>query len=304
MRTRAPRRRLLLALGMVFLAASPTACGLWGGSASEDDLLPPPIVGPENGTLMLAGGGALGPEIWGLFVELAGGPDARIVVIPTAGTDESYTADGPVVEALLAAGAGQVDILHTRDREEADSRRFTRPIRRATGIWMPGGRQWRLVDAYLHTRVHEELDALLERGGVVGGTSAGASIQASYLVRGDPTTNQVLIAEDYQEGFGFLEGVAVDQHLQARGRTNDLWELVALRPDLLGIGIDEGTALVVRGDQAQVIGTGSVMLYDPELLQDRRLHELRAGEDEDLSGRSPRRTDAGDKDSSIPDAGR
>lgn len=291
-------RRPLLFL-LVLAALLLQGCGFRGGS-SESPPLPPPIVGPENGVLLLAGGGTLGPEIWERFVELSGGEDSRIVIIPTAGADETYSADGPVVEALLAAGAGRVDVLHTRDREAADSRRFTRPLRRATGVWMPGGRQWRLVDAYLHTRVHEELESLLDRGGVVGGTSAGASIQASYLVRGDPATNQILMSDDYQEGFGFLEGVAVDQHLQARGRTNDLWELVALRPDLLGIGIDEGTAIIVHRDQAEVIGAGSVMLYDPALLPDRQLHELRAGEGDDLSGRSPRRTGVDDTDDSTP----
>jgi cyanophycinase len=118
------------------------------------------------------------------------------------------------------------------------------------------------VDAYLNTRVHRELFHLLARGGVVGGTSAGASIQASYLVRGDPQTNQILMAPGYEEGFGLLNGAAVDQHLLARGREEDLWELLHLQPHLLGIGVDEGTALVIRGDEAEVIGESKVFIYD------------------------------------------
>lgn len=277
-------RRLLLSL--LLLLALP-ACSLNPGAS--EPAAPQVLVGPERGALVLAGGGSLGPEIWQHFVDLAGGTEARIVVIPTAGASDDFDLDDPVVSALRAAGAASVELLHTRDRTEADSRAFTRSLRQATGVWIPGGRQWRLVDAYLHTRVHHELDALLERGGVVGGTSAGASIQASYLVRGDPATNQVLMAEGYEEGFGFLEGTAVDQHLHDRGREHDLWELLAVRPDLLGIGIDEGTALIVRGDRADVIGVGSVAIYDPSLTGPRfDLH--RAGDGVDLAGHSPRRS--------------
>jgi cyanophycinase len=212
---------------------------------------------------MVAGGGRLGPEIWERFVELAGGADARIVIIPTAGTEEEFPEGWPGFLPFQEAGAHNLRVLHTRNRDEADSEGFTQVLRQATGVWIPGGRQWRLVDSYLNTRVHDELRAVLDRGGVVGGTSAGASIQAEFLVRGDPATNQIIVSPDYEEGFGFLAGTAVDQHLLTRARENDLWEVLRLRPDLLGIGLDEGTALVVRGDRAEVIGTSDVLFYLP-----------------------------------------
>lgn len=221
-----------------------------------------PVVGPKRGTVILAGGGILGNEIWERFVEVAGGRDARIVVIPTAASEEVFPENWAGMLPFIDAGAGSVRVLHTRDRGEADTDHFVLPLQDATGVWFPGGRQGRLVDAYLHTRVHRELFQLLSRGGVVGGTSAGASIQASYLVRGDPETNQILMAPGYEEGFGLLSGAAVDQHLLARGREEDLWELLHLQPHLLGIGLDEGTALVVRGDEAQVIGQSKVYIYD------------------------------------------
>jgi cyanophycinase len=222
----------------------------------------PPVVGPPQGAVMVAGGGFLGPEIWERFVELAGGADARIVVIPTAAGEETFPENWPGILPFLDAGARDVRILHTRDRRIADTEAFVEPLRQATGVWFPGGRQGRLVDAYLNTRLHLELFDLLGRGGVVGGTSAGASIQASYLVRGDPETNQTLMVPGYEEGFGLLNGAAVDQHLRARGREEDLWELLHFHPDLLGIGVDEGTALVIRGDQAEVIGDSKVFIYD------------------------------------------
>jgi cyanophycinase len=247
----------------VLVASAGWGCAaVWSGDG-KDSVVEVPRVGPANGSVLVAGGGRLGPEIWERFVELAGGPDARIVIIPTAGTEEDFPESWSGFLPLRDAGATNLQVLHTRDRIEADSERLSEVLRGADAVWIPGGRQWRLVDAYLHTRVHDEIRGVLERGGVVGGTSAGASIQAEFLVRGDPESNQVIIAPGYDEGFGFLSGTAVDQHLLTRARENDLWEVLALRPDLLGIGLDEGTALVVTGDQAEVIGSSQVLFYVP-----------------------------------------
>lgn len=253
--------RYVLAILLITLVP---ACAPTGGMSIQDTSPERTLarVGPQEGTLMVAGGGRLGPEIWTHFVDLAGGPDARIVVIPTAGIDDTYSDDWHGLRGLKEAGATNVVLLHTRDRNEADSEEFALAVRGADAVWFPGGRQWRLVDSYLNTRVHDELFELLERGGVIGGTSAGASIQASFLVRGDPSTNQILISPEYQEGFGFLTNAAVDQHLHARNRQDDLWQLLETRPELLGIGIDEGTAVVIRGNRAEVIGAHKVVVYD------------------------------------------
>ena len=131
-------------------------------------------------------------------------------------------------------------------------------------MWIAGGRQGRLVDAYLGTRTQLELKALLDRGGVIGATSAGASMMASYLVRGAVDTNEVLMAPGYEEGFGFLQNAAVDQHVIARNRVQDMMRILQQYPRLLGIGLDEGTALVVQGDRAEVVGRSSVVIYDLE----------------------------------------
>ena len=103
--------------------------------------------------------------------------------------------------------------------------------------------------------------ALLERGGVIGGTSAGATIQGSYLVRGDTKTNTIMMG-DHEEGLAFLRDVAIDQHLLRRNRQFDLIEVIEAHPELLGIGIDENTAIVVRGDTFRVIGASYVGIYD------------------------------------------
>jgi cyanophycinase len=210
----------------------------------------------------LAGGGDLGPEILKRFLELAGGPDAHIVVIPTAAAEEVFSSDWIGLAPLRALGASRLTILHTRDRRVADSEAFVAPLRAATGVWIPGGRQGRLVDAYLGTRTQQELASVLNRGGVVGGSSAGASIMASYLVRGGVETNAILMAPGYEQGFGLLRNAAVDQHLLTRNRITDLTLILEAHPELLGIGLDEGTALVVRGDLAEVVGRSIVTVYD------------------------------------------
>jgi len=196
------------------------------------------------------------------FIQLAGGPDASIVVIPTAGEDSVYPANWGGTRLFTNAGARRLTVLHTKDRRLADSDSFATILRNAGGVWFPGGRQWRLVDSYLGTRTERELHALLSRGGVIGGTSAGASIQASYLVRGAREGNTIMMAPGYEQGFGFLRGVAVDQHVSARQRELDLQQVIKARPELLGLGLDEGTAIVVTGERAEVMGPGFLYVHN------------------------------------------
>jgi len=219
------------------------------------------FVSPERGSLVVVGGGRVGPEIVSEFLRLAGGKQAPIVVIPTAGGDSIYPQPCACARLLVEAGASDVTVLHTYDPKVADTESFVAPLRRASAVWFPGGRQWRLADAYLGTRTERELHALLERGGVIGGTSAGASIQASYLVRGAPEGNTVMMSPGHEQGFGFLRNVAVDQHVLARSRLNDLPLVLAKHPQLLGIGIDEGTAIVVQRDTFAVVGVSKVFVY-------------------------------------------
>ena len=218
-------------------------------------------VGPENGSLIVAGGALRDPAVFQRFVELAGGPSAPIVVIPTAGGAEDYDQFFRGLRPLEDAGARDVTVLHTYDPEVADTDAFAEPLRRARGVWFTGGRQWRLADSYLNTKVHDALWDVLARGGVIGGSSAGASIQGSYLVRGDTRTNTVMMG-DHEVGLGFLKGVAIDQHLLRRNRHFDLIEVVRAKPELLGIGLDENTAIVVRGDRFEVVGQSYAVIYD------------------------------------------
>ncbi len=263
------KMRRVFAFCVAFVACAQVA------APAQEQLVAPPAswrataVGPPRGALFL-GGGKLGEKLLAAFLQLAGGPDVPLVVIPTARKNPRKTP--PVVEKFRALGAKNIALLHAANRAEASSDQLLAPLRAARAVWLCGGRQWRLVDAYLHTPVHRELFALLDRGGVVGGSSAGASIQASFLVRGSPQGNRQMIAPGYEEGFGFLRGVAVDQHVIARGRLHDMVQVLRAHPDLLGIGIDENTAIVVRGDSFEVLGESKVAVYTKETIS-------RAGEE-------------------------
>lgn len=247
-------------------------------------------VGPADGSLVLVGGALKDPAIIERFFALAGGPEIPIVVIPTAGEENAYDEYWPGLQQFKAAGATNITVLHTRDRKVADSDDFVRPIREARAVWFSGGRQWRLADSYLSTKVHEELWALLARGGVIGGTSAGATIHGSYLARGDTKANTIMMG-DHEEGFAFLRNVTVDQHVLRRNRQFDLIEIIEAHPELLGIGLDENTAIVVQGDVFEVIGQSYVAIYDHNrmLARDGRFYFLAPGDRYDLSTREPYR---------------
>src|SRR5690606_11873186 len=245
---------------------------------------PPPSVGPAQGTLLVVGGAMQSPELYRTFIELAGGPDAHIVMIPTAGGAETYDDRYPGLHAWREHGARNLTVLHTTDPAEADTEAFVEPLRTADGVFFFGGRQWRLVDAYGGTRTEEALREVLERGGVIGGTSAGASIQGSFLVRGDTRTNQIVIG-DHQRGFGYLRGVGIDQHVLRRNRQFDMLEVLAEHPDLLGIGLDEDTGIVVRGDRFEVIGASYALIYDARTPAGPRFYFLAPGDRFDLATR-------------------
>lgn len=250
--------------------------------------------GPEKGHLIIAGGALRDATVFQKFIDLSGGADALIVVIPTAG---GYEVTDQRKEQIIAQwkrrGANNVKVLHTTDPKVADTESFAKIIDAAGGVWFPGGRQWRLADSYLNTRVHSKLDKLLERDGVIGGSSAGATIQGSYLARGDTKTNTIMVG-DHEEGLSFVKNIAIDQHTLARNRHYDMFEVLDVYPDLLGIAIDENTAVLVTGNSFEVLGQHYVLIYDGTYWDqktgsyqkgDKVFHLMRAGGKYDMSTR-------------------
>lgn len=230
-----------------------------------------PEYGPARGTLVVVGGGNLeGTGILEKFIELAGGPDKKFIIVPTAGgnrTREGAAAsydEARVVRSWRERGVTHVKMLHTHDPKVADTEAFVKDLREADAVWFNGGRQWNIVDSYAGTRALREFHNVLARGGVIGGSSAGATIQGQYLVRGDTSgPNVVMTAEPaHQEGFAFLRRTAIDQHVNARNRWDDLIPVIRKFPELLGLGLSEGTAIVVTGDTFEVIGKWKVAVHD------------------------------------------
>lgn len=230
-----------------------------------------PEYGPAKGTLVIVGGGNLaGSGISEKFIELAGGPEKKFVIVPTAGGNRNAEGaliayDEPrIVAPWLKLGLKNVRMLHTHDPKVADTEAFANVVRDADAVWFNGGRQWNIVDSYANTLTYRELHKVLERGGVIGGSSAGATIQGDYLVRGAVSGPDVVMTPEphHERAFKFLRRTAIDQHINTRNRWDDLVPVIKKWPDLLGIGLSESTAIVVSGDRFEVMGAWKVAVHD------------------------------------------
>jgi cyanophycinase len=256
--------------------------------------------GPKKGSLVLTGGD-FGKGVIERFVTLAGGPDANFVYIPTAASSlklpsgfiyDPPDSDTPAAntrefeqELAKMFGVKHVTVLHTRNRDTANSKKFVGPLLRANGVWISSGNAGRLASAYLDTLTQREIEGVLNRNGVVGGNSAGAIIQGSYTVRGRPD-KPLLMAKGHERGFGFLKNVAINPHLTEAKRDAELVNVVDAYPELLGIGIDEKAAIVVEGDGFVVIGEGRVAIYDNQKHGTAWYYWLSPGDSYDLQSRA------------------
>ncbi len=255
----------------------------------------PPVVAPmpnvPSGTLLIHGGGEMPEDVTQKFIELAGGPAAPIIVLPIAAEGTLPADESRDTRVWTRAGATNVRSLRARDRADVESPEFAAAIEATKAVWFSGGRQWRFVDTYMGTKAEALFRGVLARGGVIGGSSAGASIQGQYMPRGSALDNTEMMAEGYERGLGFLPGVAVDQHFTQRKRLGDMTALMRHYPQFLGIGLDEGTAIVVQGFTAQVIGSGGAHFYDYRTGQpagERDYQLLRVGSQYDLARRHPK----------------
>jgi len=230
-----------------------------------------PEYGPAKGTLVIVGGGTLtGSGISEKFIELAGGPEKTFVIVPTAGGNRNAQGElipydeTRIVAPWVRLGLKHVRMLHTHDPKIADSEEFAGVLRTADAVWFNGGRQWNIVDSYANTLTYREFHKVLERGGVIGGSSAGATIQGDYLVRGAISGSEVVMTPEpnHERGFKFLRRSAIDQHINTRNRWDDIIPVVKKWPELLGIGLSEATAIVVKGDRFEVIGAWKVAVHD------------------------------------------
>ena len=259
---------------------------------------------PGSGHLVIIGGGSRPANVTQRFIQLAGGgAAARLVVIALASEDVDTTAKH-AVEEFQALGVSRVEALPAAP-EEAE-----RVLRQVTGVYMSGGDQQRLVDEMARIKALDALQGVWRRGGVIAGTSAGAAVMSARMITGE---ERGLATEDERfrsiqagriattNGFGFLTNAIVDQHFIARKRSNRLFSAILEQPQLLGIGIDESTAVIVDPDQrCEVLGDRSVMLIDARhagqvrtngdgrlAAADLRVHLLLSGDRFDLNSGRP-----------------
>ncbi|HEX8606616.1 MAG TPA: cyanophycinase [Pseudoduganella sp.] len=258
----------------------------------------------QHGHLVIVGGHEdheNSKEILSRFVQLSGGNTATIAVITAASRvpDKMWERYDVVFRDLGVRDVIRVDLP---DRATANDPALAARVRQCQGIWMTGGDQKRLLAMIGGTLLDEAMHgALKEAGACIGGTSAGASAMCGHMLsdgKADllPEKGSVNLGA----GLGFVQRVVIDQHFSERHRLARLLTIVAQNPYLLGIGIDEDTALVVeRGVGIEVIGAGSVTVVDgrtmisnvadistggtPQLI-DVRLHLLPAGSSFALSG--------------------
>ena len=232
------------------------------------------------GKLFICGGGILPPPVLEKFVELAGGTAARIVYIPTA----SVYAGTPELEARLsfwreqqaAAKLKSFDVLHAESREAAEQPSAIDLLKNATAVWFGGGVQTRITERYLNTSVEREVKQLLKRGGLVGGTSAGAAIMSDPMISGG------MPVPSLAPGFGFLKNTVVDQHFIKRNRHHRLAQALKHDPQRVGLGIDEGTALIVSGEKLEVVGESSVVVCVTSAVEPPSFQELPSGANANL----------------------
>lgn len=257
------RRRLSLVAVVIAVAASVSRAQQPAAEATE--------YGPAKGTLVIVGGGPLtGSGINEKFIELAGGVEKKFVIVPTAGGNRNARGElvaydeARIIAPWLKLGLKNVRMLHTHDPRVADTEEFAKVLRDAEAVWFNGGRQWNIVDSYAGTLTYREFHKVLDRGGVIGGSSAGATIQGDYLVRGAVSGADVVMTPEphHERAFKFLRRAAIDQHINARHRWDDLIPVIKKWPELLGIGLSETTAIIVKGDRFEVMGAWKVAVHD------------------------------------------
>jgi cyanophycinase len=263
--------RFVAALLLLFAASTPRAAFDVAQAGQQPASADVPEYGPAKGTLLIVGGGNLnGSGINEKFIELAGGPEKNFVIVPTAGGNRNAQGElipydeTRVVAPWVRLGLKNVRMLHTHDAKVADTEDFAKILRTADAVWFNGGRQWNIVDSYANTLTYREFHKVLERGGVIGGTSAGATIQGDYLVRGAISGSEVVMTPEpnHERGFKFLRRSAIDQHINTRNRWDDIIPVVKKWPELLGIGLSEATAIIVTGDRFEVMGAWKVAVHD------------------------------------------
>ncbi|TXT23315.1 MAG: exopeptidase [Planctomycetota bacterium] len=276
-----------IGLAFVLLTVEPTL--------GDDNLLglPKPNDPKKPGALVLHGGGRVTNDVFDRFVELAGGRNARIVFVPSAGYRVGdFDSEEDLIEALEYRYSGWVSLrasgqvgdfrfLYTDDPEDADSPAFVKAIDQSTGVWFSGGDQLRLNYRFVgphptQTRFQVALHRVLARGGVVGGTSAGTAALPEIMTLWSEREHETAPANAVAaHGLGLMTGAIVEQHFETRGgrferflglfrdsqRLDHLCGRRGMGRQMIGLAVEEPAALIVRGNHLEVLGSGSAHIF-------------------------------------------
>ena len=206
------------------------------------------------------------------FLELSGGPNAKIRFITAASSvpDVVWDSYKAVFQDL---GALDCEVVPMLTREDASKPEVVSQIAQANGIFITGGDQTRLMACLWESPAFQALHrAFFLNGACIGGTSAGAAVMSRHMLAlGTPTPAPRKDTVSTDIGLGFVANAIVDQHFSQRHRLSRLLSALAQRPDLLGVGIDEDTALIIEPNQSvEIVGKGSVTLVDPRRMRSNR----------------------------------
>ena len=207
------------------------------------------------------------------FLRCAGGTKARIVVM-TAATSLPAEVGDNYIRVFERLGAEDVRVVDTQKPEDANNPDYLEAIQQATGIFFTGGEQARIITCLKDTKLDAAMHKRYSEGAIIGGTSAGAAMMPDMMIiEGDSETNPRVNSVAMGPGMGFLPGVVIDQHFAQRGRLGRLVSALLLQPAVLGFGIDENTAILVSGDEFEVIGESAVTVID----ESEKLHDNMEG---------------------------
>ncbi|MEG4032861.1 cyanophycinase [Microcoleus sp. S36b_A4] len=220
----------------------------------------------ENQGKLLIIGGAEDKEgdckILREFLRCAGGTKSRVVVM-TAATSLPGEVGDNYIRLFERLGAEDVRVVDTQKPEDANNPEYLEAIEQATGIFFTGGDQSRIISCLKDTQLDAAMHKRFSEGIIIGGTSAGAAMMPDMMIiEGDSETNPRVDVVAMGPGMGFLPGVVIDQHFAQRGRLGRLVSALLLQPAVLGFGIDENTAILVHGDELEVIGENAVTVID------------------------------------------
>nr|WP_294870216.1 cyanophycinase [uncultured Pedobacter sp.] len=230
-----------------------------------------------KGSLFIIGGGSRSPELLQKLIKTANlSPKDYMIVLPMSSGDPAASFDA-IKEELSVQAANSIGYLNFT-QESANNKQLLDSLAGAKLIFITGGDQSRFMKVVLNTPIFKAIHQAYNNGATVAGTSAGAAVMSKYMITGSQLVGDTTYRETFnklmdknivfEQGLGLLTSVIIDQHFIKRSRFNRLLSALAAHPTFDCIGIDEGTAIIVKGKKIEVAGDSQVLrIADPKHLK-------------------------------------